>query len=127
MIQKDYFGIERENLTKMFQHLDIQFMVYKEFGESDYNDDLWVVTDRTNEVPVVGRAVFVHAPSSKYCGEVKNYRSKVVTDATYAQIAHFADAALKATGDTKHIYFRGVKIICQVQGISIVKMRLHKL
>jgi len=117
MKEKTVKLITEKDLRQKFSHLDIVFEVY----ESVWNGDLDQVTDMTQEIPVKGKAVFVYNLSSS--GK-RQYQSEVVQDATYAQIAEFADVARKANGDSDHRYFEGVDVLYHVEGISIVELSL---
>ena len=77
--------------------------------------------DNLDEVPVTGK-VKVVAPAT-WCNDAgENYESDILESPTYLELAVLANESIKVTGDRHHIFFEGVLVRREEDGVKIVEM-----
>ena len=61
-----------------------------------------------NDIAIMGKAV-IEMPYDGFWGEGEDYRSEVVENPTWLDLAVLADAAIRTTGDYHHSFFEGIR------------------
>ena len=77
--------------------------------------------DNLDKIAVHGRCIFVqeHDP---YWGEGKNYVSAETFNPTWLQVCMLANDMIHITGDHRHVFFEGVSILREENGVKIVNI-----
>ncbi len=68
----------------------------------------WLVEDNLDETAVKGEVKFVQEHEG-FWGEGSDYKSPVVKDPTWLQVALLADEMIQMTGDKDHVYLEGIR------------------
>ena len=74
-----------------------------------------------NEVAIEGKAILV-SDYDNFWGEGGNYRSDVVENPTWLDLALLADTAIRTTGDTHHQFFENIREVGEdTDGVSVYR------
>ncbi len=84
---------------------------------STYND---VPRDNLDEVAIEGKVIVTYPVDRFWSGDGSDYRSEVLSDPTWLELAIEASKAIEKTGDYHHVFFEGVRDVGQ--GIWVLVM-----
>jgi hypothetical protein len=93
-----------------------KIVLYSSYDEDDEDNPV----DNLDEVAAKGKVIFV-CKYDGFWGEGKDYRSEVLKNPTWMQVALCANEMIKTTGDQHHVFLEGIQKIKEEDGVSIYK------
>jgi hypothetical protein len=118
MAKKDNWGNAWEKIeNRIAAAIDGEMLVsYSSYDEDDEDNPV----DNLDEVAAKGKIVFVELHDD-FWGVGKDYRSEVLKNPTWMQVALCANEMIKTTGDQHHVFLEGIQKIKEEDGVSIYK------
>jgi hypothetical protein len=86
-------------------------------------DEHGVPRDNLDEIPVPGK-IRVRAERSEYFGgkRSRDYLSPVLESPTWLDLCGIADEVINTTNDMSHVYFEGLQVLGDEDGVQIVEL-----